>query len=294
MHLAVGAQRLIARIRVDIAVDRDRHVVQVGAMSGKRSHNAARSGMRAASISIVSTPPVWSQAAREMNRRHDDQAWTATVVAASMASSTRGGERQLGESNTGRVAHRVRDRGERRDDRDLADAADAMPGAAGSRPRRSRSRSSADPTRPASDSRGSPRSPSRRRPVRMLRSGPIRCPAQRRPAFVLRHSSDVRFADILEHGVADDLAAPVSGSTSRSQMCAPNAAAMGAYVMRGRQSVRPSAHLRGQLGDGHRFRFLRALRRHRPAVVPFDGIRSRSRSWRRGLSAARARLRPPG
>jgi hypothetical protein len=44
-----------------------------------------------------------------------------------MASSTRGRrERQLGESNAGRVAHRVRDRGERRDDRDLADAADPV------------------------------------------------------------------------------------------------------------------------------------------------------------------------
>src|SRR6187399_620451 len=94
MHLAVGAQRLIAGIRVDIAVDSDRHVVQVVgdereavAQRGEEIGNAC-----GVDLDRVDAAGVPGQAAREMNRCHDDQAWTATVAAASTASSTRGGE----------------------------------------------------------------------------------------------------------------------------------------------------------------------------------------------------------
>lgn len=59
MNLAVGAQRLIARIRVDIAVDSDRHVVQlVGDEREAIAQRCEEIGIRAASIWIVSTPPV--------------------------------------------------------------------------------------------------------------------------------------------------------------------------------------------------------------------------------------------
>lgn len=94
MNLAVGAQRLIAGIRVDIAVDRDRHAVQ---LVGEEREAVAQRGeeignARGVDLYRVDAAGVPGHAAREMNRGHDDQAWTATVVAASIASSTRGGD----------------------------------------------------------------------------------------------------------------------------------------------------------------------------------------------------------
>ena len=42
MNLAVGAQRLIAGLRVEVAGDRDRHVVQLVGEEREASHTAAK------------------------------------------------------------------------------------------------------------------------------------------------------------------------------------------------------------------------------------------------------------
>src|SRR5262249_60559382 len=96
MNLAVGAQRLIAGIRVDLAVDGNREPVQ---LIGETREAVAQRGEEIGNaygvdLDCVDAAGVLREAAREINRGHADQTRSGTGAAASIASSTRGGKRR--------------------------------------------------------------------------------------------------------------------------------------------------------------------------------------------------------
>ena len=75
MNLAVGAQRLIAGIGVDLAVDGDGEVVQLigqrrKAIAQRREKIRDARGVDLDGVDAAGMP---GQAARKMNRRHADQ-----------------------------------------------------------------------------------------------------------------------------------------------------------------------------------------------------------------------------